>query len=227
MHDKKPKRIKMLSEKETKADLEKYRGMALDLGASDAKVIPAEKVYVDYRVQVKCTIPKCPSYGTSAHCPPHTLGPDKIREFVQAYKYALLVKIDIDSSMITGEDLVVMDEEGKLVPTKALLELLKQYRKFRDIVTEIESQAFYDGHYLATSFSAGSCHADLCNFKECLVLKNEPCRFPLRSRPSMEASSLDAYRMAAEAGWEIFPIGVGCKPTNVPHGTLVGLVLVH
>jgi predicted metal-binding protein len=120
-----------------------------------------------------------------------------------------------------------MDEEGKLVQSRALLELLKSYRKLSDILTEIEAQAFYDGHYLATSFSAGSCRATFCNFKECQVLKGEPCRVPLRSRPSMEGSSIDAYRMAAEAGWDIYPIGMDCNPALVPHGTLVGLVLVH
>jgi hypothetical protein len=42
----------------------------------------------------------------------------------------------------------------------------------------------------------------------------------------MEASSFDAYKMASEAGWDIYPIGKDCDPKNVPHGTLVGLVLV-
>jgi len=226
MHDKIPRKIKPFDEKELKADLERYRDMALEMGSSGAKVIPSEKVYVDYRVRVKCTIPKCPEYGTSAHCPPHSLETVKIQELVDSYKYALLVKLEIPSSTITGEDLGIMDEGGKLVPSKALLHLLKSYRKLNDIVTDIESQAFYDGHYLATSFAAGSCHASLCNLQECMVLKDQPCRFPLKSRPSMESSSMNAYKMAAEAGWDIYPIGMDCNPKNVDHGTLVGLILI-
>ena len=52
MHDKKPKRIKVFTEDEIKDDLEKYRMVAKESGASDATVIPAEKVLVDKRVRV-------------------------------------------------------------------------------------------------------------------------------------------------------------------------------
>jgi predicted metal-binding protein len=226
MHNKKPRRIGAISDADLKADLERYRGLALELGASDAKIISEKEVHVDSRVRAKCIIPKCPEYGSSAHCPPNMPEPEKIREFVQAFKHALLMKLDLDSFLIAGEGLGMADEDGKLVPTKALAELLASYRKFTGILTEIESHAFYDGHYFATAFSAASCHSVLCNFNECQVLKNKPCRFPLRSRPSMEASSLDVYRMVTEAGWDIYPIGFGCNPANVPHGTLAGLVLI-
>jgi predicted metal-binding protein len=226
MHNKIPRKIKSFDENELKADLEKYREMALEMGAFDAKVIPSDKVYVDYRVRVKCTIPKCPEYGSSAHCPPHGLETEKMKELVNSYRYALLVKLEIPSATITGDELGVMDKDGKLVTTKALLSLLKSYRKLNDIVTDIESQSFYDGYYLSTAFTAGSCHASLCNFQECQVLLGQPCRFPLRSRPSMESSSMNVYKMVAEAGWDIYPIGMDCNPENVDHGTLVGLVLI-
>jgi len=227
MHDKKPKRIKVFTDDEIKDDLEKYRMMAKELGASGATVIPAEKVHVDKRVRIKCTIPKCPQYGGSAHCPPHTMEPDKMSELVQAFKYALLVKLEIQSSVVVGGDFFMRDKDGKLVPKKAGEEFLKTLRRLSDIVTEIESQAFYDGHYLATSFSSGSCHLNYCNFKECQVLKGQPCRFPLRARPSMEACSMDVFRMATEAGWDIYPIGMDCNPALVPQATLVGLVLIE
>jgi hypothetical protein len=42
----------------------------------------------------------------------------------------------------------------------------------------------------------------------------------------MESVGMHCYRMAAEAGWDIYPIGSNCNPENVPHGTLLGLVLV-
>jgi len=226
VQNKKPTAVKAPYEKGKREDFEKYREMAIELGASDAKVIPAEKVYVDNRVRAKCTVPKCPKYGVSAHCPPHTLKADEIRDIVQGYGYALLVKMEIDSSVIAAKD-PDEDEGGVSVGRKkASLELLGHYRKLTDIVTQVESQAFYDGYYLSVAFSAGSCHAVFCNNQDCLVLKNEPCRHPLRSRPSMEASSMNVYRMVAEAGWNIYPIGVDCMAADVPHGTLVGLVLL-
>ncbi len=227
MHDKKPKKIKILTDQETQEDLERYRNQAISLGASDAAVIPAGKVHVDSRVRIKCIIPKCAEYACNAHCPPHSPETETIRELVQGFKYALLVKLETDPAVTSGADVGVTEKDGKRVPTKGLVSLLKNYKKLADIVTEIESQAFYDGHYLATAFSAGSCRTYICNWMECQVLKGEACRLPMRARPSMEACSLDAYRMATEAGWDIYPIGIDCDPKNVPHGTLLGLVLVE
>ena len=226
MHEKRPRQIRPFSEEEIRQDVEKYRQKALELGATDAKMIPAEKTYVDPRVRFKCTVPKCHVYGTCAHCPPHSPEPEIIRDLVSRFRYALLAKIEVESSQMSGEGLGVTDESGNIVLPRHFKELQKSYRKLSDIVTEIESDAFYDGHYLAVSFAAGSCRVNYCNLMECEVLKGMPCRFALMSRPSMESSSMDVYRMASEAGWEIFPIGLDCNPANVPHGTLVGLVLV-
>ncbi|MBT4362980.1 MAG: hypothetical protein HOD17_00700, partial [Desulfobacteraceae bacterium] len=85
MSNKKPKKVKIFTEAELEKDLESYRKMAMELGATDAKVIPADEVYIDNRVRIKCTIPKCPEYGSSAHCPPHAPGPDEMRDLVGAY----------------------------------------------------------------------------------------------------------------------------------------------
>lgn len=226
MHDKKPKRIKAFTEDEIKNDLENYRKLSKELGASDAAVIPADKVRVDRRVRLKCIIPKCPAYGSSVHCPPHSMEPDKINELVQAFKFALLVKQDLPSSAVVGEEVFKVGCGGELVPQKGWAEFRKIHIQFSDMVTKIEHQAFYDGHYLATSFSCGCCHLNFCNLKGCQVLQGQPCRFPLRARPSMESYSMDVYRMAAEAGWDMYPIGRDCNPALVPSATLVGLVLV-
>ncbi len=226
MHEIRPKQIRAFSRQAIEEDVERYRTMALDMGATDAKVVAGSHVYVDARVRAKCSVPKCPEYGACAHCPPHTLSTEEMREIVSAYKYGLLVRLDVESHLVCGEGLGVTDEGGKIVPSGALRQLLNRYRKVCDIVTKIESQAFYDGHHLAMAFGAGSCHASMCNFNECQVLKGLSCRCSLRARPSMEASSMDAFRMAAEVGWDIFPIGANCDPACVPHGTLLGLVLV-
>ncbi|MBT3312566.1 MAG: DUF2284 domain-containing protein [Desulfobacterales bacterium] len=226
MSNKKPKKVKIFTEAELEKDLESYRKMAMELGATDAKVIPADEVYIDNRVRIKCTIPKCPEYGSSAHCPPHAPGPDEMRDLVGAYKKALLVKLELHPATVTLEDVDITDDNEDLAVNKSLQELLNSYRKINDILTDIESQSFYDGHYLATSFSAGSCHAVLCNYQDCKVLNNEPCRFALRSRPSMEASCIDAYKTVAAAGWDIYPVGSDCKADDVPHGTLAGVVFV-
>lgn len=227
MHKRNPKRVRNFTEDEILRDLEKYRQAALELGASGAAILTGEQVHVDSRVRIKCCIPKCPEYGSSAHCPPHALDPEKVQELVKPFRYALLIKVEVPAQIIAGKSDAKLDDQGRFIPNKTLTTLLKSYRKVNEIVTLIESQSFYDGHYLATAFAAGSCHAAYCNFQSCQVLNNQPCRFPLKARPSMEGCSMDVFKMAAEAGWDIYPIGMDCKPADVPHGTLVGLVLVE
>ncbi len=227
MHDKKPIIIHTFTEAEVKADLEKYCQLALDLGMTAATIIPADKVYVDKRVRGKCIIPKCVAYGSSAHCPPHSTDTKEIAEIVSGFQWAVLVKLNVDSELVGGDDSLVVDDEGKIVPTKKLKKLLNHYRNLSDTVSRIEHQAFYDGHHLAIAFAAGSCRSHYCNFKDCAVLKSEPCRFPGRDRPSMESASMNVYRMVAEAGWEMYPIGTDINPANVPHATLVGLALIE
>lgn len=226
MHDKKPKKIKVFSNAEMQEDMQKYQQAAVEIGATDAKVISADQVLVDKRVRIKCMIPRCPECGSCANCPPYSLDADKIQELVSCFRCALLVKLNVEPSLMVGKGLGITDEGGKMVASKTLKKLLKEYRKLNEIVTNIESMAFYDGHHLAVSFSAGDCNSVYCNFQPCNVLKNLPCRFPLLARPSMESSSMNAYLMAAEAGWDMYPIGCDCNPDNVPHGALLGLVLV-
>ena len=43
----------------------------------------------------------------------------------------------------------------------------------------------------------------------------------------MEAVGIDVYKMVAEADWEIYPIGSGAKPEEIPKGTLAGIVIVQ
>lgn len=102
------------------------------------------------------------------------------------------------------------------------------FKSILDIVGKLESAAFYDGHYLAVGFSAGSCFSSLCDPKlGCQVLTGEKCRFPLKARPSMEAVGIDVYRMIAASGWEIYPYGSDANPEDIPVANLTGLVLIQ
>ena len=47
------------SEETLQADLERYRELALALGASEAAIIPAGTVIIDERVRLKCVVPRC------------------------------------------------------------------------------------------------------------------------------------------------------------------------
>jgi len=116
-----------------------------------------------------------------------------------------------------------------IVRDKATIkERVAVYQDAFKIVNEIESMAFYDGHYLAFGFAAGSCRHTFCGQKEnCSALQGERCKVALRSRPSMEAVGFDVFKMVASAGWDIYPIGSDAKPEDVPKGTLAGIVIVQ
>jgi len=195
-------------------DLQNYQHKALELGATRAKIIRAGEIIVDERVTLKCQIPRCFGFGTGANCPPNTLKPAEMRSLLEKYGQAVFFAKEVPSAVIVRDKATIKER-------------VKAYQDVYKIVAEIESLAFYDGHYLAFGLGAGSCRHTFCGLEEnCAALKGEKCRFSLRSRPSMEAVGMDAYRMATLAGWDIYPIGSNAKPEDVPFGLLAGIVVV-
>lgn len=195
--------------------LEKYREKALELGATQAKIVRAEDIPVDERVALKCQIPRCFGYGVSAHCPPNTIKPEELRELLKQYSWAVLFVKDVPPEVIVRDK-------------STIKERVAVYQQIFKIVSEVESMAFYDGHYLAFGFGAGSCRHTFCGQQEnCLALEGKRCRFSLLSRPSMEAVGIDVYKMVSSAGWDIYPIGSNAKPEDMPKGTLAGIVIVQ
>jgi hypothetical protein len=74
-----------ISDKALKKDLERYRQQAIEMGAADAKIIPADMVVLDERVRLKCWIGRCYNYGQSANCPPYTPEPEFMRQAFRRY----------------------------------------------------------------------------------------------------------------------------------------------
>jgi len=197
-------------------DLEGLRRKALELGATDAKVITAEQVIIDERVRMKCTYPKCAAYGTNAHCPPYAPDLETARKVVSRYQYGILYTIVVPSEAYAGP--VAAKEKLYVRPMKDL----------NSMASEIEADAFYQGYYFALAFSSGPCKPVFCPGVECSALTaGKGCRARMRARGSMEGFGMDAYGMAVRAGWDIYPCGYRTKPEEIPHGRAVGLVLVH
>jgi predicted metal-binding protein len=196
-------------------DLERYKEQALASGASRVKIIPTDEIPVDERVTLKCQVPRCFGYGVSAHCPPNTLKPAELRTYLEMYKWAVFFALDVPSEVIVRDKATIKER-------------VAAYQDVYQIVTDIESMAFYDGHYLAFGFGAGSCRHTFCGLqKDCEALKGNKCRFSLRARPSMEAVGIDVYKMVASAGWDIYPIGSNAKPCDIPKGVLAGIIIVR
>jgi predicted metal-binding protein len=196
-------------------DLERYKAKALELGASRATIVRVQGIPVDERIVLKCQIPRCFGYGTSVHCPPNTMKPAELRDLLKGYQWAVFFTSDVPPEVIVRDRATIREREAA-------------YQKIFNIVNEIESMAFYDGHYLAFGFAAGSCRHTFCGGQEsCQALEGKRCRIALRSRPSMEAVGIDVYKMAAALGWDIYPIGSDAKPEDIPKGTLAGIIIIQ
>jgi len=224
-----PRRVKEhIPEEQIIQDLKRYQGAALEVeGITDAAIIGREDIYVDPRVRRKCGIPICFGYGKSPYCPPHGVSSEETRKLVQCYRHAIFIKADVSPDIVAGEELAKAIVSGERDPEDKVIQTGRAYITIFKAVAKVESMAFYDGYYLATGFAAGSCKEVLCTkFPQCSVLEGNKCRRPYFARPSMEASAFDALRMAARIGWEVYPIGANCRPEDISHGTLMGLVLV-
>jgi predicted metal-binding protein len=196
-------------------DLERYRRRAIELGAADAQIIPAENVLIDERVRMKCFVPACSALGKNAHCPPHGLDLDFMRKAVSRFRYAVFFMIRVPAGDLVGPGV----REKRSIERSAM--------KNWEICGRIESEAFHDGYHFATAFAGGPCDPYLCRNEPCALLKGEGCRHPFRSRPSMEGVGMDVFTMAARAGWEIYPLGSSTSPSEVPHGLRLGIILIH
>ncbi|MFC2069546.1 DUF2284 domain-containing protein, partial [Chloroflexota bacterium] len=172
-------------EKILQKDLEKYRQKAIKVGATDAKIITTDMVLIDERVRAKCIYPKCDWYGTSANCPPHTMDLEQTRKVVNNYKYAIFFIIRVPAET----------EAGKRTPEQ--IKYSRRTSKTRlDILAKIESEAFYDGYYLAMGFGGGPCKPRFCPDIDCQALKpGQGCKFPFYSRASMEGVGMNVYAM--------------------------------
>ena len=195
-------------------DLEKYRQRAVELGATDAKIITTDMVVIDERVRAKCMYPRCPWYGTSVNCPPYTIELEQAIKLVNSFRYAIFFKIEVPIETVAGKLTHQQTKQGRLA-TKTR----------NEVVAKVEAEAFYDGYYLAVGFGGGSCKRFFCPKEDCSALKGQGCRNPYRARASMEGVGMNVFMMATKVGWDIYPIGF--RPSNAPYGLRTGIVFIY
>ncbi len=138
-----------------------------------------------------------------------------VRQVVNNFRYAMFYMIKVPSGELAGPEF----KEKKLGVRSAM--------KNWEISAKLESEAFYDGYHLAMAFAGGPCEPYLCPDKECSILTGQGCRHPYVARPSMEGVGMNALAMAAKVGWDVYPIGGSILPSEIPHGTKLGLVLIY
>ncbi len=207
-------------------DMERFRGKALEFGASAAEVIPASSVVAEERVRMKCLVPRCGALqdGGTPYCPPHTPEPDFMRKVFSQYRWAVLFKRNIES--LEG---YTPTSEARRAEMRAHPETrLSFHEKTHEIVNRLESYVQSEGYDLALGFAAGSCKGNLCHGAPCAVFQTGTCRFPLRARPSMEAVGIDVFDLANKVGWDVYMIrSVEPDLSVIPCGASVGIVFVY
>ena len=205
-----------VDEETLRADLERYRQMVLDLGASGAAIIPASWVNIDERVRLKCTVPRCNRAGESPNCPPYAPDLDLVRRAIARYSWAILFKCDVDIESHRPRHGKSKDEEP---------EVFNFHKSGNDIVAALERQAFRDGYHLTMGFGGGSCVDYLCGGLACQFLETGHCRHPYKARPSMEAVGMDVLDLTARAGWPVYAMVE--EAGSVPSAITVGLVFIY
>jgi predicted metal-binding protein len=174
-------------------DANKYHRLALDSGADRAQLIDVKHVIVAEWVRMKCRY-GCDEYGVGRLCPPRTPSVEDMRKVLDHYTKGLLFTFDN------------VQKQGRY----------KKVKNHRELVYRLERRMFLDGYYRAFGMGCGPCRlCDGCDVEE-------PCAFPEKARPSMEACGIDVYGTMANVGWELRVV----QQRNDPYA-MVGLVLIE
>lgn len=208
---------KVVSEEILKADLQHYKQKALELGASVAEIIPTGYIAIDERVRLKCVVPRCLRAGETPNCPPYAPDLDLVRKAFRRFSWAVLLKTTIEPL----EDYAPGRGGSRAEERKTLL----FHQKSGEIVYQIERLAYKDGYHLAMGFGGGSCKDYLCRGLICQFLDSGRCRFPLRSRPAMEAVGIDVFDLINKVGWSAYPLVDELK--DIPCAISVGIVFIY
>lgn len=162
---------------------QQLKSLAQELGISDIKRIPVIDIDVYDWVILKCQY-GCPNYGRRLTCPPYAPAPEKMKNILESYSTAYLLRYDVPGDL-SGEN-VGAHLDGLSMALDAFFRL--------------ERFAFLNGYRKAFSFGLNYCP----ECEECTIVDDPDgkCRFPITSRPSMEACGIDVQQVIENAGWE-------------------------
>jgi predicted metal-binding protein len=199
-------------------DLEKYRKMALDAGAVEARIVPASDLKQSIRAKYNCFFPRCQKQGTCGSCPPEWQTPwEYAKAILASYRYGIVARIQLIARNSTGPH--------NPLTIRPNLELYRKYMPAEKIdywenlakeqeghitaepITElpyiIERKAREDGHYFAFTIHPGAC-AYLCaetNYT-CSSLGSSICIHPGLSRGGNQSIYWDHVGINRSLGWK-------------------------
>mgnify|MGYP000190907546 CR=1 FL=1 len=198
-----------LSDREER--LESLVQTALDMGATHARIIPADRIVVDPGLAEICKNPKCINYGLSKSCPPHVSGPEEFQRQLENFTCALVFKIEVPTEILY---------------TTQNLEL---FQLLHEIAACVDQAAVNMGFSGARGYAGNSCKKLFCHdFLECRFLhKDGQCRNPDRARPSMSGFGVNVNKLYEAAGWQIKNLTRETGKGHVKMGSICGLVLIY
>lgn len=152
---------------------------AISLGAYKASVIDADKIVTDRAFRDMCASNACGTYGKCYMCPPDLGDIDALMAEIANYGYALVYQTvsELEDSF---------DFEGMVEAKKRTYPLAQSMREiFAD-----------SGIKRVLHLGAGGC--GVC--QTCAKQTGEPCRFPEKAMPSLEAYGVNVSALANSAG---------------------------
>jgi len=183
---------------------------ALDMGATDARVIPAERIVVDPGLAEMCHNPKCINYGLSRSCPPNVAGPEAFREQLQGFTLAMVFKIEVPSEILYST------------------QNLELFQLLHDIAANVDRAAHGMGFFRARGYAGNSCKKAFCHdFLQCRALYGDgECRNPDRARASMSGYGVNVTKLYEAAGWPLKEPERETGEGATKMASICGLVLV-
>jgi len=177
------------------------RKQAVELGATEAKIIPVKKIVIEDRVIFKCKL-GCEKYGKTLACPPHAPTPEEFRKIVSEYHNALFMKFKTQVEGDTELIKYLSKTDDSFVPPEMKAKVEKfwsawkdEMKKILDIVHELERLAAKEGYLLAAGLVSGACQlCEKCNVEEGI------CIHPTMKRYSEEGVGVNVKATAEKAG---------------------------
>lgn len=183
--------------------------LALELGASETKIIPTNEVIVENRVVLKCRV-GCKHYGKTLMCPPNSPSVDEFRTILNEYNYAIILKFKSKAQITPEVSKLLSKNENDPLLTE---DIRKKIRSFWELwkkdklhllkmVCEIEKAAMNKGYSMAVGFTTGSCLlCEKCNVEQKI------CRHPSKARYTAQSVGVNIKQTLKNAGIPIpFPM---------------------
>lgn len=177
------------------------RKKAFELGAVSAEIIPVNKIVIEDRMVLKCSL-GCEKYGKTLACPPHAPTPEKFRKIVNEYHYAMFMKFNSTAQLEKELTKYLAKTPDSTVP-QDIREKVERFwsawkndaNKLLDTVIQLEGAAAKEGYLLAAGFVSGACQiCEKCNLEKGI------CLHPEKRRYSEEGVGVNVKATAEQAG---------------------------